>query len=212
MQSLLNAHPNAVCMHELAKPNARPQTFRRYYVGRRRSLIRLMHHDPVKYVNQLIGSLQPKWVHAIGFKLLYTVAPDPVLAALTEIDDLRIVRITRSHFRSAISFAIARQSGAWVGRMPDALELDPHYVRRRMEIDIAHEERALGVLENKEMLTVHFEEFVKDLPGHLTVVQEFLGLPQRELRPQIRRQTPDVRQVVRNYDDLCEALGRSALT
>ena len=213
LQSLLNSHPNAVCMHEILPETAGTPRFYRYNLGRRRRLIELRSKDIGRFLEAVLLEPQPRWVHAVGFKAHYVQPYDLELRRKTwtllgAIDGLRVIWLNRNPVRSVVSFAIARQTGVWIGgRLTQPIRLEPEYLLRRLEYEDLEAAEARSRIEHQDIFEVSFEDIVTDPTAHLSDIQQFLGLPPHSLQVSLRRQNPrPISQLVSNYVEVEVAL------
>lgn len=213
LQTLLNSHPNVVCMHELLLKSGGKSRFRRYNVGRRGELIALRKRNMGAFLQAVLKEPQPPWVQAIGFKAMYVQPRDAAARVETwkvlgEVDGLRVIWLDRNSVRRVISFAIARKTGHWIGQQTkEPIAIDPDYVLRRLRFEEREAEKARRAIQGVPVLNVQFESLVEDPPSTLGGVQEFLGVRQRSLQSSLSRQNPrSLKEMVANYDDVRDAL------
>lgn len=144
LQNLLNSHPNARCFFELFHRHKTSIAFGVKGYRRKNTdkiLVNLRNENPVLFLEQQIFSKQPKYIQAVGFKLLYSqcrrgrqwwdepeydfwwedVGPEPKWEGNTRYlwdflaeERIPIIHLTRNNLlESKVSALIAQHTGQW---------------------------------------------------------------------------------------------------
>lgn len=213
LQSLLHSHRNVVCMHELLLKSGGTPRFRRYYVGRRKELMRLRTRDMEAFLHAVLEGPQPPWIQAVGFKAMYVQPRDAAdrectWTKLADVAGLRVIWLRRNPVRRVVSFAIARKTGEWVGKKTrEPVELDPDYLVRRLRFDEQEASRAREAVDQCDVLDVHFESLVESPEPILRRLQDFLGVPHRPVHSGLDRQNPrTLHDMISNAEEVVAAL------
>jgi LPS sulfotransferase NodH len=161
---------------------------------------------------------QPFYVKAAGFKIFYYHPQDDdsrgTWDALTSIKDLYVIHLKRRNIlRTLVSRKFAGLQGQWVAT-PGGLhatnrghptvvafspgELDEGFAETR-GWELAGEDR----FRDHPLLTVHYEDLVKDTRESLRRVTAFLGVRDVAATTELRKQnTKSLSETVSNYDQL----------
>ena len=213
LQTLLHSHRNAICMHELLVKSGGTPRFYRYNLGRREQLIRTREQDMAAFLDAVLLDPQPPWIKAVGFKAMYVHPRDEgerraTWEMLGQIPDLRVIWLRRNPVRRVISFAIARETGKWVGeKTTDAIHLNPEYLPRRLDFEEQEAEAARERVENCKTIDVQFESLTETPDALLTKIQSFLELPHRPLHSSLTSQNPrTLQEMVANFSEVKDAL------
>jgi len=202
LMSLLNSHPEVIADHEI--------------------LARLSGRDPRDIVAQAYAK-QPFYVKAKGFKVFYYHPLDGDSAAL--LDDLAgdgaisVIHLKRRNIlRTLISRKIASTKGVWAATSAERLNvLGPKAVsftvdeledgfRRTRDWETDGDRRFAA----HPLLTVYYEDLVRDPDGSLAAVLDFLGLPHSALATDMRKQNPErLSDLLTNYAELKAAFAGS---
>lgn len=218
LQTLLDSHPYAICMHEIVKEGSGRSGFERYFLGSRDKLLQIRGKDDEgkEFLKEIFNSRVPCWVEALGFKALYTFPwssekRKKTWLALGEIPDLRVIWLSRNPVRRVLSFAIARKTGQWRGqRTVEPVEVDPIYVVRRLRRDDELAQAARRRLRDTAMLHVQFEDLIALPEAELRNIQKKLNLPVRSLHTSLRRQNPKpMDQAVANYSKVRKEISKT---
>jgi hypothetical protein len=196
----------------LIKSGGTPQ-FYRHNLGRREQLIQMREEDMDAFLSEVLCGPQPPWVWAVGFKAMRVQPRDEeerrtTWKVLGEIPDLRVIWLRRNPVRRVISFAIARETGKWVGeKTTKATQIDPEYLLHRLCFEEQEAEAARERVKSCKMIDVQFECLTENPKAVLTEIQEFLGLPTRPLDSSLTPQNPrTLREMVTNFSEVREAL------
>lgn len=213
LQTLLHSHRNAVCMRELLIKSGGTPQFYRYNLGRREKLIQMREETIDAFLNAVLRDPQPPWVRAVGFKAMYVQPRDEnerrsTWKTLGQVPNLRVVWLSRNPVRRVISFAIARETGKWVGeKTTEAIHLDPDYLPRRLSFEEREAEAARKRMKGCKIIDVEFESLTKAPEVSLREIQNFLGLPVRSLHTSLTPQNPrTLREMVANFGEVEDAL------
>lgn len=200
-------------MHELLIKSGGTPRFYRYNLGRREQLMQVREQNMNAFLDKVLRDPQPPWVEAVGFKALYVQPRDKEARRATweklgQIPDLRVIWLRRNPARRVISFAIARETGKWVGeKTKEAIHLDPEYLLDRLTFEEREAEAAWERIQECEILEVQFESLTETPDAILTQVQNFLGIPIRPLHSALAPQNPrTLREMVANFSEVREAL------
>lgn len=212
LQRLLNSHPHAVCMHELFKPTPGPPVFFRNYIGHRRRLLNVREQSYEKFLNEVLLTPQAPWVKAIGFKAIF-IQPqktewEHAWQALSTIENLRVIWLSRNPIQTAISYLTALKSGAWVGKpTTGSIHIDIEHFMRFINRQHSLEESAREILSGRQGLDISYEQLVENTDTERARLCEFLNIENTTLDSGIRKQNQkDLREFVENYDEVKEAL------
>jgi len=213
LQTLLHSHRNAVCMHELLIKSGGTPRFHRYNLGRRKQLIQMREEKMSAFLNTTLCDPQPPWVQAVGFKAMYVQPRDEeerrtTWESLGSVPDLRVIWLRRNPVRRVISFAIARETGKWVGeKTAEAIQIDPEYLLHRLHFEEKEAEAARERVRNCRMIDVQFESLTETPKTVLTEIQDFLGLRTRPLDSSLTPQNPrTLREMAANFDEIIDTL------
>lgn len=212
LQTLLNSHPNIVCMHELFRPNGSSSVFRRHYFGSRRKLLELRDRAPEQFLQHVLYSRQPLWVRAVGFKALWihpaAETRERVWCALGELPDLNVLWINRNAVRCAVSLYAAWNTGAWAGKENNGkFAIDPARVVKWLTHNQECRELACRSLRNSGTLEVQYEHLATDPDGQIRRILKFLDVPYRPVLSPLKKQiTKPLHEIVVNYEELEAAL------
>lgn len=214
LQTLLDSHPNAICMHELLRDSTGTAAFRRHCLGRRKQLMELREQDMPAFVHEVLTLPHPPWIRALGFKALYTqprksgAVRQQTWEGLRQIPGLRVIWIQRNLIRCVVSFAIAKQTQGWIGkktREPVAVDVD--YVLRRLAVEEKRAEEVKSYLQGIDIISVSYERVRAHPVAEMSIIQKALSLPVRSVQTSLQRQNPQpLAQLVSNYADLQQAL------
>ena len=202
VQTLLDSHPNCVCMNELWQQKS--SMWRGYYVLHRKSWSTRNFNE---ITHNALCSPQPPWIHSVGFKVLYGQPQDETQREITwehllGIKNLKIVRVKRNLIQSTISAAIARATGYWINKpTTEPIELEVELVKRIYERKIKLEYEMDQKLSEWSIFELNFEAFTRDLASQLQVLQTFLGLTPLDLKPTLKRQNKKPHsEMIQNWD------------
>jgi LPS sulfotransferase NodH len=193
--SLLNSHPAIIAEGEI--------------------LARLQGRDGSQVVTQAYAK-QPLYVKAKGFKVFYyhplDSESDDLWEELTADDRIRVIHLKRRNIlRTLVSRKIALMKDAWIAtseaRMKVAggkaaefttSELEQGF-RRTRDWETAGDARFQG----HPLLSVYYEDLIREPDGTLAQVLDFLGLQYAPLATEMRMQNAErLTDLVTNYGEL----------
>lgn len=218
LMTLLRSHPQMVVYPEVFLP-------------RRLGLNSYLQHHPVDFLDRSIYRVYPKDIKAVGFKLFYGQAKSEIAMKrvkmrggadkerLKRLDDVRpyllgkqnlkIIHLKRKNLlRSLLSLKRAWHTKSWQQKKARASEYP--------DIEIGYEEakaffskieREAGenarFFDARERLEVEYEQLVQNPKPVLERIQQFLGIPERELSSPLRQQGSDrLSTALGNYTEL----------
>jgi LPS sulfotransferase NodH len=215
LQTLLHSHPNIICMRELLREESNKPVFYRYFLGRRRSLLRKRNENVSAFLQEIFSSQHPSWIKAVGFKALYSqpydrkISRDSAWQALSNIPDLKVVWLQRNELDSVLSFIVAKQNDAWLNK-PSKLKarVDPAYFLKRLRLEKRWANEARAALSGAPTVEIDYEELIKKREQTLARVALFLGVPPIAMRSPLRKQAAAKRfqERVENHAELLTAL------
>jgi LPS sulfotransferase NodH len=193
--SLLNSHPEIIAEHEI--------------------LAELDGRDARKVVAKAYGK-QPYYVKAKGFKVFYYhplggEAPE-VWDDLVAAQDIKVIHLKRRNIlRTLVSRKIAGMKDVWAATSEARLDIG-----RQKTVSFRTEELEEGFRRTRgwetegdrrfaahPLLSVWYEDLVRDPEATLAQVLDFLGLRQVPLATQLRKQNPErLPELVSNYAEL----------
>ena len=200
--SLLNSHPDIIAEHEI--------------------LAQLDGRDAREVVARAYGK-QPHYVKAKGFKLFYYHplgggSPE-VWDDLVAARDIRIIHLKRRNIlRTLASRKIAGMKGVWAATSEARLDVGRH---KTVSFTAAELEEGFRRTRNWEtegdrrfaahpLLSVWYEDLVRDPDATLAQVLDFLGLRHVPLASDLRKQNPErLSALVSNYAELKSAFAGS---
>lgn len=201
LMSLLNSHPEVIAEHEI--------------------LARLNGRDAREIVAGTYAK-QPYYVKAKGFKVFYYHPLDGDPAALLDdlaAENIRVIHLKRRNIlRTLVSRKIAGMKDVWAAT--SAARLD---VGRHKSVSFTVEELEEGFRRTRDwevegdrrfaahpLLSVRYEDLVRDPDGSLAEVLDFLGLQHFPLETEMRKQNPErLADLVTNYAALKAAFAGS---
>lgn len=204
LQSLLASHPNVQFLFEPFHP-------REVRLGLRGStpLTLLRNLAPAAFAERLCKGRRPKAVKVAGFKFLfegYRRFPE-VLSYLNGLDDLFVIRLTRSPLPRLCSLELARRTGVWHGRgthlSSGTFALRPREVEEWLTREEASEAFIREALPGKRGHSISYEALCADPGAELAQLVASLGLPQRELTsPHGKLESRAPRAILENFAEL----------
>ena len=219
LASLLNSHPRARCFGEIFNPSAVdriPWKCAGYETTP--ELLRLRDDDPVTLLERVIFSNHPSGVRACGFKMFYYHARTPPWDAiwpyLRDDRSLEVIHLRRrNELRKHVSEEVARMTGRWhIAHDADAhrdisLKLDIGRCMRAMDLFPEQERQALAALGSHQTIDIYYEDLLKHEATRMVEVQRFLGLDDRRLHAETKKQIRQpLSDLISNYDQVREAL------
>ncbi|MDC0278560.1 sulfotransferase [Akkermansiaceae bacterium] len=126
-------------------------------------------------------------------------------------ENLKVLWLKRNPVRSVISFILAKKHSAWVGRQTkEMIEIDCQYLLRRLAFEDKAGKEARNALSRTSILDLDYEHLVSNSEKHLGGIQDFLGLPIKEVKTSLKRQNnKSLRDTVVNYDELASHINDS---
>ena len=161
---------------------------------------------------------QPFYIQAAGFKIFYYHPLDDHTSAIWDIlasmADLHVIHLKRRNIlRTLVSRTLAGVENKWVDRAGKGSQEGRE---RSTAVSLSAEELREGFTETREWeqspeyrfgnhprITVDYEDMVNDPEQVFREVTEFLGVPFRRPKTELRKQnTRSLRETVANYDEL----------
>jgi LPS sulfotransferase NodH len=210
--TLLNAHPDVLCHHEIFNPHV--VGVARHLAKQRISLGTLeeRERDPAEFLARVWRERFGR--SSIGFKLCWRQTDFAFRAVLSDGAVSKIVLKRRNRLRTFVSLLLARQTGEWVVYRDEPAPSD----RPQVHIDVA------AFTENVEFNRAYYFEiestlreteqcsltlYYEDLPqsGSLQETFDFLRVNPRIVEGDTWKLSPvDLRRTIANFDELRERL------
>ncbi len=208
----LNQHGAAVTYGEIMRhPDLFPARFPQ--LGNSAGLFRA---DPARFLEERIYRKYSDAVQAVGFKIFYSHAPRDsawgraVWEYLVGQPALRVIHLRRRNLLAAhVSRKKAAAADEWIkysgASQGGGVTLDFEETRARFEQAQAWEREYTSLFDGHPYMDLIYEEVAADYAGEMQRVQNFLGLPPRDVPPATRKrpQQPLAEQIA-NYDELKE--------
>lgn len=209
----LREHPAALMYQELFNPTHRLE---RWLLGWKRA-----GQSNPDFLRKRLYRKMPPFVGAAGFKLIYDQPSreefEPLIQFLSTYPRMKIIHLTRNYFESAVSAAIALQTGHW-HRMSEnpqkplgaeaypPIPVDLDWIRSRVIEWRKRQQIIESQISASEVLPLAFDDLISDFGASMERVQKFLNLTIHPLKPMTLpvRETP-WRKMVDNREAL-EAL------
>lgn len=209
--TLLGAHPDILCHHELFNPNgifAALDLRRADDFGSTEERDR----DPLAFLERV-------WAHTadrrcVGFKMTRGQCPLIIDHVLRDPAIQTVVLRRRNRLKTYVSTRIAEETGVWEAYSPDDIPPQRPLIHVDLESLEAHAAsnatfyvELLQTLDQtgKDCLQVTYEELLTTTEQRRLL--DYLGVPRRLLEPVSVKQNPrDLRRLVADYSDLREQL------
>ena len=193
--SLLNSHPEIIAEHEI--------------------LARLNGRDARKVVARAYAK-QPYYVKAKGFKIFYYHPLDGDSTAVWQdivgAESIRVIHLKRRNIlRTLISRKIAGMKNVWAATSDARLDVGRHKAtsftadeleegfRRTRDWEVDGDRR----FSRHPLMSLYYEDLVRDPDSSLAEVLDFLGLQHFPLETNMRKQNPErLSDLVTNYAEL----------
>ena len=187
------------------------------------------HRDPSASFEDIAGSAfdDDSGAKIVGFKLFGTHVTQQQLAALLEVEGIRVIILRRrSQLRRYVSHKIAIKTGRWhEDQSVGPIETIP-VEQRTITVDIENLRTQLRNSHDNfrefERLTagvpridVWYEDLSADLNGELRRIATFLGAgePAHESPPRLTRQNPEpLRALITNFEEVSRFLNNAGLS
>jgi LPS sulfotransferase NodH len=179
-------------------------------------LSKIRDKDPVQFLHEFV--LYSGTFSAVGFKILYgtlwTSDCKSVFNEVLEDNDIKIVHLTRENrLRRFLSAHVtANVTGVTVALSEDE---KPKVAKVSLSVDEcisdmrrvgAEESRIRKEFSRHEVFEITHEEIVNSADSKLVELQKFLGVePEPLTTPTVKLLSDDLRDIVENYMELCEA-------
>lgn len=209
--TLLHSHPAVLCHHEVFNPGGI------FYAVPLRGTLDLGTRDerdrnPLGFLRRIWQT--PLGRAAVGFKMTHRQNEAVYRHVLADAGVRKIVLRRRNRLRTYVSRLLAERTGVWEAYRPEDLprarqrvRVDPDALCEHLAFNEAYYtevEQALRAA-GQQSLGVHFEELNR--PGMRAQLLRFLGVGPASLRVQsVRQNSPDLRDLVVNYDEIEAAL------
>ncbi len=212
LRGLLNSHPQIVTFGEL---------FRNYdtvdwaYPGYRQTeaMMQQMQSDPVDFLEQEVFGGFPTDIRAVGFKIFYYHAREHGWARLWDhleaTKPLHVIHIKRRNMlKTHISRKRAAQTEVWTDTTGSShsvgpLTLDYAECLADFERTRAWEAEYDARFADHPFLEIMYEDLARNHVVEMRRVQNFLGVPYQDLKPDTFRQSGEtLQQAIANYDEL----------
>jgi hypothetical protein len=174
----------------------------------------LFREDPARFLEKCVYHKYPTKIVAVGFKMFYVHAPRDtqwgraVWGYLAGRTDLRVIHLRRRNLLAALtSLKKAAETDQWVNysgaAQQNALPLDFEDTRASFEQSMAWEKEFAELFVGHPTFDLYYEDLTADFSAQMGGVQEFLGLPVRDLTPATsKRPSPPLSRQIANYDEL----------
>ncbi len=214
LRSLLNAHSQIEAYGEVFR-NRDDKSMDWDQVGYLKSarMAEMLLNSPVKFVQERIFRRYPQETAAVGFKIFYYHAQDPVwqtiwpfLEAQTDIHVIHMKR--RNILKTHLSRKRVELTDSWVNTSGErernpVVTLDYEECRADFEQTRAYEEEANGRFAHHPLLELIYEDLARDYETEMKRVQDFLSVPYQDVQPSIYKQShKPLSQTIANYQDL----------
>ena len=217
--TLLDSHPAILCHHELFNPRGIFYALSQRQGGMNLGSVAERDADPLAFLERVWR--EPRGCTCVGFKMTCGQAEPTLRAVLADRDVRKIVLHRRNRVKTCVSERVAERLDQWEVYDEDELAA----VRPRLEIDVsdlrAHAARNEDFYRRVEQsLRGSGQEFLRlcyeDLENTAQRAQllKFLDAPpaDADLEPRsVKQNSPDLRAIVANFDELADALRGDAL-
>ncbi len=223
LMSLLQSHPEIVCMHELLKLDGGKSLFERYHLGNRKALLKQREEDIITFLNHAIFCKHPKGIHAVGFKALYPFPREHeaersyrnnAWSYLAQKKELKVIFLNRNLLRSYLSWAIAMQTNVWrvyqnspKKATPTLLKVNIDHMLNYIRNAINREREIRSQLRSLRKIEVDYDELSQYPDSTLQKITGFLGVKQVPLVSQLKRQNPKkTSEMISNFKEVSRIL------
>lgn len=172
-----------------------------------------------KSVLSRVYGKQPRKIKAAGFKIFYYHPMDEngqhIWDYLIKSEDIFVIHLKRFNIlRTMISRKIAEKQDSWELKNP-TVPLDKN--EKCVDFTFSELENAFKktreweihgdkIFEKHRLISVYYEDIVKDPENTLEKVIRFIGVDNLSLKTNLRKQNPErLRDLVTNYDELKSA-------
>jgi LPS sulfotransferase NodH len=156
----------------------------------------------------------PSFIKAAGFKFFYQYSEFDWSRFMLEFlhnHDYKVIHLRRrDHFRTAISYLLAKQTSAWSsGQVHEPVTLDAYEVIKAMKALGEYENQFFQIAKDFNNIEVLYEELAEEPDKVLAAIQSFLNVPHRRLISVLKKQHGDsLEDVIANYQELIGIAGR----
>ena len=209
--TLLNAHPQILCHHEVFNPNGIFLALDRRHSAELGSLEE-RDRDPVAFLDRIWTSADRQ--RCVGFKMTRGQSPAIMDRVLRDRAIKIIVLRRRNRLKTYVSTVLAEKTGIWEAYSENDLVAERPKVRVDLESLQAHVEsnerfysRLLATLTEaaKSHLEVVYEELLSEAEQRRLL--EYLRVSWQVLEPTSVKQNPsDLRRLIRDYQGLRQRL------
>lgn len=178
-----------------------------------RHLRRQARNDPVGFLEKAVFKSFPKRIKAVGFKLFYYHAQEEsrshVWKFLRDQKDLLILHLKRNNtLKVMLSLKKAFKTNSWTNTL--GTEEEKTHISLDYEECLESFEWAQNVKKRYDeyfrehpKIDVVYEELVRDMPGELTRIQQFLGIDRQTCTPATSKQANQpLSEAISNYFEL----------
>ncbi len=210
--TLLNAHPDVLCHHEIFNPHVVGVARHLAKMGISLGTIEERERDPVEFLARVWRERFGR--ASAGFKLCWRQTDFAFRAVLADESVSKIILKRRNRLRTFVSLLLARQTGEWVVYR----DAPAPKVRPQVRVDLSHftdnvefnrtyyaEIDCTLRATNQHALTLYYE----DLTSTCNLLQafEFLHVVPRTVEGDTWKLAPaDLRETIANFDELREHL------
>jgi LPS sulfotransferase NodH len=214
LTSALNSHPDVICYSEI------------YNIGRPMFMVDGMPENsnwlkkirdikPTDFLSRIIFRGYSPAIKSVGFKFFPEhLRHNPYSGVLNKLIDDKSIScihlIRRNQLAMYLSLVKAQRTGAWSSNKKsnhsnELINLDPYECQKAFE-SIKHEqEYFIKCLENRDVLTVYYEDIIESPDEKYNEVQSFIGLDIQSITPTIKKQiVKPLSQIIENYNELKE--------
>ena len=176
--------------------------------------LKLYKKDPVAFIKKYFLNVQPPYVRAAGFKLLYyhsrSSGRDNLWDFLKANPRIRIIHLTRMNLvKVIVSRELAMKTGVWIDHAGESsvdqkVTIAPEYFRNEIECTKRWEAEVRDYFSDHQFHELVFEDLVRRPEDSLNALRDFLGLesilkPVSGTRQQARKPVSDI---LENFEEL----------
>jgi LPS sulfotransferase NodH len=161
---------------------------------------------------------QNKMIRAVGFKLFYYHLTNEEWEKFLQHEDFKIIHLIRTNrLRTLVSLEIAYKTDHWISTAKKdnlhakIIKLNPDTIMKNIKNIEAFENTITERYKNRKLLTIVYEDLVKDKASEFKRVGEFLGVTNLDLgKIYLEKQNPeDLSLLISNFDEISQILKSS---
>jgi LPS sulfotransferase NodH len=210
--SALGSHTGCVCFSEIFNA-ARPMFWARGLNNNSRLLKAYRNAYPDRFLDRLIFSSYEQGIQMAGFKAFPEHVKDSrfagLLRSLIAHPEVKVIHLKRRNkLAQYLSLVRARQNGVWSsndGKQDDqrTICLDPRACRKAFERMEGDERFLDDLVRDRDVLTLVYEDFARDVRAWFERAQAHLGLSIEPIQPSLSRQRlVPLSEAITNYEEL----------